>query len=35
MSNLTELVPSLELCKLIPAGEFTDSAFVWLEVEIL
>ena len=35
MSELTKLVPPLELCKLIPAGEFVDSAFVWLEVEIL
>ncbi len=34
MSNLTDLVPPLELCKLIPAGGFADSAFVWLEVEI-
>lgn len=25
MSNLTELVPPLELCKLIPAGEFAES----------
>lgn len=34
MSNLTGLVPPLELCKLIPGGEFADSAFVWIEVEI-
>jgi hypothetical protein len=26
MSNLTDLVPPLELCKKIPAGEFADSA---------
>ena len=25
------IVPSLELCKLIPAGEFNDSALVWRE----
>lgn len=30
MSNLTDLVPPLELCKLIPKGEFADSAFVWV-----
>ena len=29
MSDLTDLVPPLELCKLIPAGEFADSALVW------
>lgn len=35
MRTLTDLVPPLDLCKMIPAGEFADSAFVWLEVEIL
>lgn len=25
MSDLTDLVPDIELCKLIPAGEFEDS----------
>lgn len=30
MSNLTDLVPPLELCKKIPAGEFEDSAFCWI-----
>lgn len=29
MSNLENLVPPLGLCKLIPAGEFVDSALVW------
>jgi hypothetical protein len=29
MSNLIDLVPPLELCKLISKGEFEDSAFVW------
>lgn len=29
MSNLTELVPPLELCKLIPAGEFEETVLVW------
>ena len=28
MSKLEDLVPPLELCKLIPKGEFEDSAFV-------
>ncbi len=32
--NLEKLVPPLELCKLIPQGEFADSALVWLEIEI-
>lgn len=27
--KLEELVPPLELCKKIPAGEFADSAFIW------
>ena len=27
--EIKELVPSLELCKLIPQGEFADSAFIW------
>ena len=27
--NLTDLVPSIELCKLIPEGEFEDSALYW------
>ena len=29
MSNLESIVPPLELCKLIPAGEFENSALVW------
>jgi hypothetical protein len=29
--NLKNLVPPLELCKLIPAGEFADSYFVYME----
>ena len=29
MSNLERIVPPLELCKRIPAGEFEDSALVW------
>ena len=31
MSELKDLVPPLELCKKIPAGEFQDSALVWME----
>lgn len=27
--KIEELVPTLELCKLIPAGEFKDSALVY------
>lgn len=34
MSNLEKLVPQLELCKQIPAGEFADCALMWLEVDI-
>jgi hypothetical protein len=30
MSKLEELVPPLELCKKIPAGEFADSMYVHL-----
>ena len=29
MSNIESIVPPLELCKLIPAGEFEDSVFIW------
>ena len=29
MSNLESLVPPLELCKRIPAGEFENTHFVW------
>ena len=31
MSKLKDLVPPLELCKLIPAGAFEDSVFCWCE----
>jgi hypothetical protein len=31
--NLQDLVPPLELCKLIPKGEFEDSALVWAEIK--
>lgn len=33
MSKLESIVPPLELCKQIPAGEFEDSALVWVEDE--
>ena len=33
MSNLKNLVPPLELCKLIPAGELEDSYFVWAKFD--
>lgn len=29
MSKLESIVPPLELCELIPAGEFEDSVLVW------
>lgn len=29
MSSLERIVPPLELCKRIPAGEFEDSALAW------
>lgn len=33
MSNLKNIVPPPELCKLIPEGEFEDSALVWEKSE--
>lgn len=29
--NIEELVPSLELCKKIPEGEFADSVLCWVD----
>ena len=29
MSNLESIVPPVELCKLIPEGEFEGSVFAW------
>ena len=29
--KLEDLVPSYSFCKMIPRGEFGDSAFVWLK----
>ena len=34
MSKLESIVPPLELCKQIPAGEFEDSVLVWKHHEI-
>ena len=31
MSNLESIVPPLDLCKMIPAGEFEDTALVWVD----
>lgn len=28
--KFVDLVPDLELCKLIPAGKFENSAFIWV-----
>lgn len=33
MSELKNIVPPLELCKQIPAGEFEDSVLVWERYE--
>lgn len=30
--NLEKLVPPLDLCKLIPDGEFADSVFAWWQI---
>ena len=35
MSKLESLVPPLELCKLIPAGEFEDAALVWVYDDVV
>lgn len=32
MSKLESIVPPVELCKRIPAGEFEDTALVWCRV---
>lgn len=34
MSNLTALVPPLELCQEIPANDFLDAAFCWHYTEV-
>jgi hypothetical protein len=33
MSNLLDLVPALDMCLKIPNGEFSDSAFLWIEAD--
>ena len=33
--GLEKIVASLELCKLIPAGEFEDSALVWVYDDVV
>lgn len=33
MSNLESIVPPVDMCKRIPAGEFEDSALVWKKSE--
>ena len=35
MSKLESLVPPLELCKLIPAGEFEDAAVAWIHADVV
>ena len=35
MSKLESIVASLELCKKIPAGEFTDTALVWVYDDVV
>lgn len=32
MNKLENIVPPLELCKFIPAGEFEESALVWRDI---
>ena len=35
MSTLERIVPPLELCKLIPEGEFEDSSLVWVYDDVV
>ena len=35
MSKLESIVPALELCKQIPAGELEDSALVWVYDDVV
>ena len=35
MSRLESIVPPLDLCKMIPAGEFVDSALVWVYDDVV
>lgn len=34
MKSLETIVPDLKLCKLIPKGEFADSALVWMNYSL-
>ena len=33
--GIENIIPSLELCKLIPAGEFEDTALVWVYDDVV
>lgn len=35
MSKLESLVPPLDLCKKIPAGEFEDAAVAWIHADVV
>ena len=35
MNTLEKIVPSLRLCKKIPAGEFEDTALVWVYDDVV
>lgn len=35
MKTIESIVPPLELCKRIPAGEFEDSALVWVYDDVV
>lgn len=35
MSNLESIVPPVAMCKRIPAGEFEDSALVWVYDDVV
>lgn len=35
MSKLEDLVPPVELCKLIPEGDFLDAAFAWHYTDVV
>jgi hypothetical protein len=35
MSKLEDVVPQVELCKLIPDGEFEDAALAWIHADVV
>jgi hypothetical protein len=35
MSKLESLVPPVELCQKIPAGEFEDAALAWIHADVV